>query len=193
MITMDSLDRISDEIISCQRCPLHRTRTNAVPGEGNPSAKIMLIGEAPGANEDKTSRPFCGDAGKILDELLILIGVKRKDIFIGNILKCRPPNNRDPKPDEIKACAPYLERQIAIIKPEIICTLGNYATAFILEKFGLKDKIQGISRLHGKFFDADSPYGKIKISPMYHPAVVVYNINMKKVLENDFKVLCRFI
>ncbi len=189
---MDNLDKISSEISVCTKCPLHRTRTNPVPGEGNPKARIMLIGEAPGANEDKTGRPFCGDAGKILDGLLMFAELIREEIFIGNILKCRPPNNRNPKSDEIKACTPFLERQIEIIKPEIICTLGNYATGFILEKFGLQNKIQGISRIHGRVFDADSPYGKIKIIPMYHPAVVVYNINMKRVLERDIKILKNF-
>ncbi|MEO0096343.1 MAG: type-4 uracil-DNA glycosylase [candidate division WOR-3 bacterium] len=190
---MDSLEKIIAEIVVCNKCPLHRTRTNPVHGEGNPSAKIMFIGEAPGANEDRTGRPFCGDAGRILDELLAIANLKREEVFIGNILKCRPPNNRDPKPDEIKACTLFLERQIEIIKPKIICTLGNYATAFILEKFGLKERIQGISRIHGKIFEADSIYGRIKIIPLYHPAVAVYNINMKKVLENDFKVLWGFI
>ncbi|MEO0136842.1 MAG: type-4 uracil-DNA glycosylase [candidate division WOR-3 bacterium] len=188
---MDNLDKVSSEVNVCTKCPLHRIRTNPVPGEGNPLAKIMFIGEAPGANEDMTGRPFCGDAGKILDELLLVAKLKREEVFIGNILKCRPPNNRDPKPDEIKACTPFLERQIEIIKPKIICTLGNYATAFILEKFGLKEKIQGISRIHGKIFEAESSYRWIKIIPMYHPAVAVYNINMKKVLEEDFKILER--
>ncbi|MCX7995817.1 MAG: type-4 uracil-DNA glycosylase [candidate division WOR-3 bacterium] len=186
---MDNLDRITDEILVCAKCPLHRTRINPVPGEGNPNAKIMLIGEAPGANEDRTGRPFCGDAGKVLDELLTVAGLKREEAFIGNILKCRPPNNRDPRIDEIIVCTPYLERQIEIIKPQIICTLGNYATAFILKKFGLKDKILGISRIHGKIFETESSYGKIKIIPMYHPAVAVYNVNMKKVLKKDFEIL----
>ncbi|MEO0124446.1 MAG: type-4 uracil-DNA glycosylase [candidate division WOR-3 bacterium] len=189
---MDNLDKVSSEVNVCTKCPLHSTRTNPVAGEGNSNARIMFIGEAPGANEDRTGRPFCGDAGRILDELLGIANLKREEVFIGNILKCRPPNNRDPKPDEIKACTPFLERQIEIIKPEIICTLGNYATAFILEKFGLKEKIQGISRIHGKIFEANSSYGWIKIIPMYHPAVAVYNINMKKVLERDFKILEEF-
>lgn len=188
---MDNWEEIITEIISCQKCSLHRTRTRPVPGEGSIEAKMILIGEAPGANEDRTGRPFCGDAGKILDGLLSQVGLKREEIFIGNILKCRPPNNRNPEIEEIKACTPYLERQIEIIKPEIICTLGNYATGFIFEKFGLKDKIQGISRIHGRIFDVNGLYGKIRIIPMYHPAVAVYNINMKKILEKDFVILKR--
>jgi len=187
-----SLEEIKAEVINCKKCDLFKIRTNPVIGEGSVSAKIMFIGEAPGANEDKTGRPFCGAAGKILDELLALIGLKREEIYIGNVLKCRPPDNREPKQEEIKACKPYLERQIEIIRPKVFCPMGNYATASILEKFGLKSEIQGISKNHGRIFETGTTFGAIKIIPLYHPAVAVYNINMKKILVQDFKTLQGF-
>ena len=158
---------------------------NPVFGEGSSLAKIMFIGEAPGRNEALSSRPFCGRAGKILDEALELINLKRKDIYIANILKLRPPGNRNPKPEEIERHAPYLGLQINAIKPKIICTLGNFSTAYIFAKYGLKDKIQGISKIHGKIFRKN----KITIIPFYHPAVVAYNPNMKDIIKKDFLIL----
>jgi len=186
------LEEIKDEVISCKKCPLYGTRTYPVIGEGNHQGKIMVIGEAPGAQEDKSGRPFCGAAGKVLDELLESIGMKREEVYIGNILKCRPPGNRNPKKEEIEACVPYLEKQIEIIKPKVICALGNYSTVYILEKYGLKNEIQGISKIHGKVFESQSLFYSIKIIPLYHPAVVTYNSNMKKILKEDFKVLETF-
>ena len=183
------LRQIKEEVIKCRKCSLYKTRNLPVIGEGNHQARIMFIGEAPGFNEDKTGRPFYGGAGKILDELLGSVKIKREEIYICNILKCRPPNNRNPQKEEIKACTPYLERQIAVIKPKIICPLGNYATVYLLEKFDLKDKIQGISKIHGRVFETKADFGSIKIIPFYHPAVVVYNQNMKETLKKDFKIL----
>lgn len=186
------LKRIKDEVLNCKICSLYRYRVennfHPVIGEGNHQAQIMFIGEAPGLSEAKTGRPFCGEAGKVLDKLLESTGIKREEVYISNILKCRPPGNRDPKTEEIKACTPYLERQIKIIKPKVICTLGNYSAVYILERYGLKDKIQGISKIHGKIFSLDD----IKIIPLYHPAVVTYNANMKEILKKDFKVLEKF-
>lgn len=183
------LKKIRDEVINCSNCPLYgyRKKNNFYPviGEGSHWAKIMFIGEAPGFNEAKTGRPFCGAAGRILDELLNSAGIKREDIYITNILKDRPPGNRNPSQEEIIAYVPFLERQIKIIKPEVICTLGNYATKHILTKYGLEEKIQGISKIHGMVFSVD----KIKIIPLYHPAVAVYNANMKSELKKDFNVL----
>ena len=187
--TDKQLKEIKDEVLICQKCSLYKTRIYPVIGQGNHQAKIMLIGEAPGAQEAKTGRPFCGQAGKILDELLEAVEIKRKEIYITNILKDRPPANRDPQKEEIEACTPYLERQIEIIKPKIICPLGNYATTYLLEKYELKDKIQGISKIHGQVFEARANFGLIKIIPLYHPAVVVYNQNMKETLKKDFKIL----
>lgn len=176
---------LEKEIKKCKKCPLWRTRTNTVPGEGPIRAKIILVGEAPGREEDKQGRPFVGAAGRVLDKLLLSIKLKRKDIFIGNILHCRPPHNRNPLAAEIKACTPYLDKQIQAIKPKIICPLGNFATTYVLEKFGLKEKIIGISKIHGKVFSAKG----IKIIPLYHPAAAVYNRPMLKILLQDFKIL----
>ena len=183
------LKQIKEKVIKCQKCSLCRTRNLPVIGQGNHQTEIMLIGEAPGASEDKTGRPFCGQSGRILDGLLNSVGFKREEVYICNILKCRPPTNRNPQKEEIEACVPYLERQIEIIRPKIIGSLGNYATVYLLEKYGLKNKIQGISKIHGQVFEAKADFGPIKIIPLYHPAVVVYNKNMEEVLKNDFKIL----
>lgn len=161
-------------------------------GEGSHFAKIMFVGEGPGLNEAKTGRPFCGAAGKILDELLGSIGIERKSVYITNIIKDRPPGNRDPNLEEIEACAPFLLRQIEIIRPKVICPLGNYANTFLLTEFGLIDKIEGISKIHGKVFKVRADYGEVEIISMYHPAVAVYNINMKNTLKDDFKILKKY-
>ena len=183
------LDRLKKEVEKCRRCPLYKTRTKVVFGTGSVDAKLMIISEAPGYWEDQKGEPFVGAAGKILDELLESAGIKRKDVYIANILKDRPPGNRNPQKEEIEACTPFLLKQIEIIKPEVICTLGNYSTAFIFEKYGLKDQIQGISKIHGKVFEAKNLFQTIKIIPLYHPAVATYNINMKSILKEDFKIL----
>ncbi len=186
------LKKIKDEVVNCRKCSLYKTRTYPVIGEGNHQAKIMFIGEAPGFQEDKTGRPFCGAAGKILDELLESVEIKREDVYIANLLKDRPPNNRDPQKEEIEACVPYLERQIEIIKPEVICPLGRYSMKFLMERFGLKDEIEPISKIHGKVFEAKTLFQKLKIIPFYHPAVATYNPNMKEILKKDFKILEKF-
>ena len=183
--------KIKNEVIECRKCSLYKTRKFPVIGEGNHQAKIVFVGEAPGRRENETGRPFCGQAGHILDELLNSIHLRREDIYICNLLKCRPPFNRDPLSEEIKACSPYVLRQIKIINPKIICTLGNFASKFFLEEFGLSDKVEGISKLHGKIFSPDGK--KFKIIPLYHPAVAVYNDNMKRTLEKDFKILEKLI
>ena len=188
MMPQDIQD-LNQEIKSCQKCVLGSTRTNAVPGEGSLSAKVMFIGEAPGATEDAQGRPFCGKAGAVLDELLSVAGLKREDVFIGNILKCRPPNNRNPQTDEIRTCTPYLDQQLACIKPSVICCLGNFATTYIMNKFGLSAKIQGITKIAGSIFIADTPYGKVKIMPLFHPAVVTYDGRKKPLLVKDFTQL----
>ncbi len=188
-LTEQELKKIKKEVLNCKKCPLYKERIKdgfyPVIGEGNHQTKIIFCGEAPGLQEAKTGRPFCGAAGKILDELLESVGIKREDVYISNLIKCRPPKNRNPQKEEIEACVPYLERQIKIIKPKVVCTLGNYSTAYIMEKYGLKEKIQGISKIRGKIFEAE----KIKIIPLYHPAVATYNPNMKEILKKDFKIL----
>ncbi|XOB41550.1 MAG: uracil-DNA glycosylase family protein [Candidatus Nealsonbacteria bacterium] len=193
---MQDLEKIKNEVLNCKKCPLYKTRKNPVLGSGNLDAKIMFCAEAPGYWEDVKGNPFVGAAGKILNELLESVGLKREEVYICNLLKCRPitPDfkNRAPNLNEIEACIPYLEKQIEIIKPKVICTLGNYSTAFIFEKYGLKNQIQGISKIHGKLFESKTLFGSIKIVPLYHPAVATYNINMKEILKNDFKILEKF-
>jgi uracil-DNA glycosylase len=182
-------EELTKQIQNCKKCPLYKTRTNPVIGEGSLNSEIIFIGEAPGFNEDIQGKPFVGQAGKIFDELLNSVNLKREDIYITNILKCRPPKNRNPSDNEIETCTPYLNKQIEIIKPKIVCCLGNFSTKFILQKYGLKDKIQGISKIHGKIFKITTLTGILKIIPLYHPAVATYNSNMIKILKKDFKIL----
>lgn len=183
------LDKIEENAKKCTKCELSKTRNNVVFGEGNKNADILIIGEAPGFNEDREGRPFVGKAGKFLDELFESAGIKRSDVYIANILKCRPPKNRNPTSEEIKKCTPYLDKQIELLNPTVICTLGNFSTKYILEKFGLEKEIQGISKLHGKVLRINTIKGLIKIIPVYHPAVAVYNANMKDILTKDFKIV----
>ena len=180
---------IRDEVLECKKCPLYKTRIYPVIGQGDHNANIMFVGEAPGANENKTGRPFCGNAGKVFDELLNSADLKRNDIYITNILKCRPPDNRNPLQNEIEACTPYLIRQISIIQPKAICCLGNFASRFVMELFGLADRIEGISKMHGKVFEGSDGEKTINIIPLYHPAVATYNQNMINTLKEDFGVL----
>jgi DNA polymerase len=149
----------------------------------------MFVGEAPGRNEAKTGRPFCGAAGKLLDELLSAAGVKREDVYITNIVKDRPPQNRDPLPEEIGAYGIFLDRQIEIIQPTVIATLGRYAMGYIMPKFGLTDQLEVISKMHGRVFAGTASYGPITIIPLYHPAAAIYNQALKPTLLADFKIL----
>jgi uracil-DNA glycosylase family 4 len=178
---------ITKRVHACTRCELYKTRTNPVVGAGSLSARIVFVGEAPGYYEDLKGEPFVGKAGKVLDELLASIGLQRSDVYIANVLKCRPPKNRNPLTEEIQACTPYLDAQLALIQPEIIATLGNFSLVYVFDKFGLpKDKI---SKIHGKVFTVSTIAGVQKIVPLYHPAVATYNPNMKGTLLDDFKVL----
>lgn len=172
------LSAIVQEITTCTKCGLCKNRTKAVPGEGSLSAKLMFVGEGPGKNEDEQGRPFCGASGKFLDELLLHIGLKREDVYITNVVKCRPPNNRDPFEDEIKTCTPYLERQIAFIKPLVISTLGRHAMSYFLP--GVK-----IGQVHGKPLRRN---GQVYI-PLYHPAVALYRASLRPQLTHDFEVI----
>ena len=190
------LKQIKEEVLRLTSSPLYeeRTKNNVFPviGEGSHYAKIMFIGEAPGRNEAATGRPFVGAAGKILDELLVKAGIERKSIYITNIVKDRPPFNRDPLPEEIKSYAPFLERQIDIIQPEVIVTLGRYAMTYIIEQFGLATLLKPIGQMRGQVLEAKSSYGPVKIIPLYHPAVAVYNRAMKETLQADFGILKPF-
>lgn len=191
------LHQIKEEVLSLKESPLYaeRNRNGVFPviGEGSHSAKIMLVGEAPGKNEAATGRPFCGASGRVLDELLNFIGLPRRDVYITNIVKDRPPMNRDPLPREIEIYGPFLDRQINIIQPKVIATLGRFSMAYIMEKFGLVAELKSISQLHGKAFKASTSYGSVEIIPLYHPAVAVYNSKSKDQLKNDFNILKRFI
>ena len=190
------LRKIKEEVLNLKESPLYQERVKngvfPVIGEGSHHAKIMFVGEAPGRNEAATGRPFCGAAGKLLDEFLASIGIHRPDVYITNIVKDRPPFNRDPLPEEIKAYGPFLDRQIDIIQPEVIATLGRFSMDYIMRKFGLDALLKNISQMHGKIFEANTGYGKIKIIPLYHPAVAIYNRNTKDELVKDFQVLKDF-
>jgi DNA polymerase len=177
------LRRISEEVEACSKCPLHLTRRRAVPGEGNPNAEVMLIGEAPGEVEDETGRPFVGAAGKLLNSLLQDIGVDRSSLYITNVVKCRPPNNRDPTDEEINACKPYLIRQIAVVRPRRIVTLGRHSTRVILGLGGLR--VSEISRVRGRVFRVTIAGVEVEVYPTYHPAAALYNPSIKGVLKED--------
>ena len=171
------LAEIREEVSTCKACSLCEGRTNVVFGEGNPHARVMIIGEAPGKNEDLQGKPFVGAAGKFLDELLEVAGLKRENVFIANVLKCRPPSNRNPKPEEIEACATFLRQQTQTISPDIIVTLGNFATQFIL-RTGV-----GITHLRGTVQRA----GRFLVLPVFHPAAAIYDRSKRDVLLSDFE------
>jgi len=177
-----ALQQIADEVNRCTACALHRGRTRAVPGEGPINAEIMFIGEAPGRNEDLQGRPFVGQAGRLLEELLAEIGLGREDVWIANIVKCRPPENRDPRPEEIAACAGYLERQIELLRPKLIATLGRYS----MEKFFPGAKI---TRMHGKA----ERRGERVVIPLFHPAYVLRNMAALPDAKRDMQRIPRLI
>ncbi len=182
------LEKVADEVCRCRECDLGSSRTNAVPGEGNPNARIMFIGEAPGADEDAQGRPFVGRAGKLLDKIITACGLKRSDVFIANILKCRPPENRDPRAEEIISCFPYLQRQIELINPEIIVALGAPAARTLL------NTNKSIGQLRGQFHEYYAGLGRppIKLMPTYHTAYLLRNYsqeNRQRVWEDMKKVL----
>jgi DNA polymerase len=174
----DSLERVAAEVRGCPLCKLARTRKNAVPGEGQLAAKIMFIGEAPGSSEDEKGRPFVGAAGRILDNLLKKVGIERSQVFITNIVKCRPPNNRVPEADEVAACKPYLDRQIALIKPKVICILGKTAYSSLLGG-------SSITASRGKMVERAGQ----KYFLTFHPAAAIYNKSLLSALEADLKKL----
>jgi DNA polymerase len=185
MSKKEEMKKIVTLVSNCKKCDLYKTRRNSVVGIGSLDSKILFIGEAPGYNEDLQGLPFVGRAGKILDELLKSIGLKKENVYIVNIIKCRPPKNRNPLKNEIVCCTDYLDKQIEIIHPVIIVPLGNFAVRYIFEKFGLKtDKI---SNIHGKIFDVKTVFNSLKIIPLYHPAVVTYNPKNMDILLEDFK------
>lgn len=183
-----SLETIAKKVRACKKCEIGSTRTNAVPGQGNPKARLMFVGEAPGADEDQQGLAFIGRAGKLLTEIIKAMGLSREEVFIGNILKCRPPGNRDPKLDEIDNCWPYLKQQLEVIQPEIIVALGAHAARTLLESKLAIGKLRG--RFHEYQFSDDLP--PAKLMPTYHPAYLLRNYsydNRKRVWEDMTKVL----
>jgi DNA polymerase len=164
-------------------CPLRATRTKLVFGAGNANADLMFVGEAPGATEDKTGLPFVGRAGKLLDELLAEVGLERGDVFITNVVCCRPPGNRDPLPEEIEACKPYLYKKIELIEPKVICTLGNFATKL------LTGDPTGITKVHGRPQEREVAGRVVKLFPIFHPAAALRTESVKQLLREDFAKL----
>jgi uracil-DNA glycosylase len=175
------LEQLQQEASGCTRCRLAEGRTQVVFGVGNPDAELMFVGEAPGFHEDKQGFPFVGQAGKLLDKLLAGIGLTRSDVYIANVLKCRPPGNRDPQPDEIELCEGYLFRQVEAIEPKLVATLGNFATKL------LSGKQLGITRVHGQEQEVTLGGRNVLLYPLYHPAAALYTPKMLEVLEEDFR------
>ncbi len=191
----DQLRTIRDEVWALKESPLYSYRISEgnypVLGEGNHDANIMFVGEAPGRNEAKTGRPFCGAAGKLLDELLEGIGVPRSSVYITNILKDRPPENRDPFPDEIALYGPFLDRQISIIQPKVLAALGRFSASYLFNLLHIPET-RTISKPHGEVFEGAASYGAVKFVPLYHPAAAIYNQHLKETLKKDFEILKQF-
>jgi DNA polymerase len=179
----DELRAFGEVVSSCTRCALAQGRTQVVFGSGNPDADLMFVGEAPGFHEDKQGIPFVGAAGKLLEQLLAGIGLARDDVYIANVLKCRPPGNRDPMPEEIEACESHLWRQIELIEPRVVATLGNFATKL------LSGKPTGITRVHGQEQETTLGGRRVLLYPIYHPAAALYTPRMLEVLQSDFSRL----
>ncbi len=180
---LDSLEEIAKKVQKCTRCPLYETATNAVPGEGNPKAKLVCVGEAPGAKEDETGRPFVGQAGQLLTKILAAIDMKREDVFICNVLKHRPPGNRNPRPEEVEACSPYLIRQLEVIKPKVIVAFGTFAAQTLLNTKTPIGQLRGlVHRYHG-----------ISLVVTYHPAALLRNPAWKRPTWEDVKLARRIL
>jgi len=177
-----SIKELEEQISKCEKCPLSKTRTNAVPGEGSLNAEIMFVGEGPGQKEDELGRPFVGAAGKLLDKMIESIGLKRKDVFIANVVKCRPPKNRDPLPEEVEACRNWLDEQVKLINPKLIVLLGRHSMDRFLP--GLR-----ISQDHGK----PKRYRGRVYFPVYHPAAALYRRSLTEDLQKDFKKIPKIL
>ena len=192
----EKMKEIRDELLVFKESPIFQYRTEnkyfPVVGEGSHDAHIMFIGEAPGKNEAETARPFCGRSGKLLDEMLASISLNRKDVYITNIVKDRPPENRDPTQEEINLYAPFLDRQIAIIQPKVIATLGRFSMVYIMERLKSDEPVLSIGAMHGKEYKVRADYGDVMIVPLYHPAVALYNGSQKELLLKDFQILKKY-
>lgn len=192
----EKMKQIRDEVVDLEGSSLAEIRrengTKPVLGEGSHNADIMFVGEAPGKNEALQGRPFCGSAGNLLDELLNSVGIDRKEVYITNILKDRPPENRDPRPEEIAIYGPFLDRQIEIIEPKVVATLGRFAMSYIFRHYGLDSQI-GITQAHGQIHNLQSLTDNLSIVPLYHPAAAIYKQQLKDTLFEDFKKLEKFV
>jgi len=178
-----SLDEILSVLGNCQRCPLGETRNSLVFGVGDPHARVMFVGEGPGKNEDLKGEPFVGAAGKNLESLLGLANLTREEVYIANVIKCRPPGNRNPKVEEIEACSPFLREQIRSIWPDVLVTLGNFATQFVLHTE------KGITKLRGRFYET----GHFAVMPTFHPAAALYHCEWQQFLDDDFRMLGQWL
>lgn len=183
----EGMNQITAQVRSCANCGLSETRTKVVIGAGSLDAKIVLVGEAPGRKEDESGLPFVGSAGKLLDKLLMAAGLSRDEIFIGNIIKCRPPKNRRPKKSEVAQCEGYMMEQLGIINPAIVAPMGNSSLSYFQERFGLEKQV--IGEVHGEVMEIDAPWGKIKLFPLYHPAAAIYRRHLLGELEEDMRKL----
>ncbi len=194
---VQQIEKIYEEVVNFKESPLYqyRIQNNYKPviGEGDPYSPIMFIGEAPGKNEAIQGRPFCGASGRLLDELLKSIDVDRQKVYIANVVKDRPPENRDPTPKEIELYTPFLDRQLEIIQPKVIVTLGRFSMTYIMIKFGLEDKLQSISVIHGQAFKTKAQYGEMYVLPLFHPAAALYMGSKKKMLIDDIQKVKKYI
>ncbi|MEM0050074.1 MAG: type-4 uracil-DNA glycosylase [Candidatus Bathyarchaeia archaeon] len=185
-LKLEVFRKLAEVISSCRKCSLWRSRKNPVLGDGDINASIVFVGEAPGYWEDIKGKPFVGSAGKLLEEAIKKAGLSRESVYITNIVKCRPPENRDPRPEEIKACGPYLDEQLDLIKPKIIVTLGRHSTAYILSKAGIA--FRSMSVVQGKIFEVKFWESKTYIIPSYHPAAALYNMRLKGYIEEAIRL-----
>jgi DNA polymerase len=187
-MNVHNYDELLQLMTKCTRCKLHLARKRVVPGEGPLNASIMMIGEAPGEREDEEGRPFVGAAGQLLTKLLNSVGIRREDVYITNIVKCRPPNNRDPEPDEIDACRPYLVTQILIVRPKVIICLGRHSAREVLMMAGYPENlVSNIGSIRGRVFNVRIGNIEVKVLPTYHPAAALYNPRLRSVIEEDLR------
>lgn len=202
MSKQEDVEKVHDELLAFVTSPLFAYRTEngffPVIGEGSLDASVMFVGEAPGRTEAKCGRPFCGAAGKFLDVLLESIGLKRENVYITNIVKDRPPENRDPTPEEIALYSPFLDRQVQIIQPKVIVTLGRHSMGYALPRYDLDVELAPIGEIHGKsfetvYFDVDHTSHPITIVTLYHPAAALYNGGMRDTLKKDFEILKKYV
>ncbi len=193
----EEMKKIRDKVLDLKESALYDYRIQngyfPVIGEGSHDAEIMFVGEAPGKNEAERARPFCGASGRVLDELLDSIDIRRDDVYITNIVKDRPPENRDPLPNEIEIYAPFLDEQIEIIEPKIIATLGRFSMEYIMKRYGLLNEVGAISKIHGSVFDTKIGSREVKVVPLYHPAMALYKGDTKKILLEDFKIIRKVV